>query len=179
MVKAGQLGIYVPNIRNIVNNIIRKCFSCLKHGQSTLYSNMRSHHRLEVQQPFERISIDIIGPHVVHANNTSRALVKIHSLVAVCLSTGLLTQVMLDGADFATVVRGIWLIQLRYNVQITHLHTDAGSSFLKLGDTALVSTGKPGQGEYLRLFVMLQTIKMSGAKGQYSNIVESSVNRLK
>ena len=71
------------------------------------------------------------------------------------------------------------MIQLRFNVQITHLHTDAGSAFLKLGDTAKVSTGQPQQGEYLRLFVMLQTIKMGEAKGQYGNVVESFVKRLK
>ena len=179
MVRAGQLGVYIPDFKKIVISIIKKCFSCLKLGPSTLYSNIRSHHIIEVQQLFKRVSLDIIGPYIVCASNTSRALVKVHSLLAVCISTGLLTQVMLDGADFDTVVRGIWLIQLRYNVQITHLHTDVGNSFLKFGDTALVSTGKPGQGEYLRLFVMLRTIKISGAKGQYSTSVESSVKRIK
>ena len=93
--------------------------------------------------------------------------------------TGLVTQVVMDGADFATVVRSIWMIQLRFNVQIQHLHTDAGTAFSKLGDTAKVITGQPHQGEYLRLFLMLRTIKKSGSKGQYSNVVESSVKCLK
>ena len=69
---------------------------------------MKVYHRVAVQQPFERISLDIIGPYLVKASNTGRALVKLHSLLAVCLSTGLVTQVVMDGADFATVVRSIF-----------------------------------------------------------------------
>ena len=104
---------------------------------------MKSYHRVAVQQPFERVSVDIIDPYQVQARNTGRALIKLHSLLAVCLSTGLVTQIIMDGADFATVVRSIWMIQLRYNVQIQHIHTDAGTAFSKLGDVAKVITQAP------------------------------------
>ena len=140
---------------------------------------MKSYHRVAVQHPFERVSLDILGPYQVKASNTGRALVKLHSLLTVCLSTGLVTQVIMDGADFATVVRSIWMIQLRFNVQIQHIHTDAGSAFSKLGDTAKIITQSPQQGEYLCLFLLLQSIKRSSSKGQSSNVVESSVKRLK
>ena len=137
---------------------------------------MKTYHRVSVQQPFERLSLDILGPYVVRASSQSRAKIKLHVLLVVCLSTGLVAQVMMEKADFATVVRSLWMLQMRYNVQITHLQTDAGTAFNNLGAVAKVEAS---QGEYLRLFIMLKTIKRSGAKGQHSNVIESSVKRLK
>merc|ERR1711888_110766 len=92
------------------------------------------------------------------------------------LSTGLITQILMEKADYATVVRLLWMLQMRFNVQITHLQTDAGTAFNNLGAVAKVGAS---QGEYMRLFIMLKTIKRSGAKGQHSNVIESSVKRLK
>ena len=132
---------------------------------------MKTYHRASVQQPFKKLSVDLIGPFTVRASNQSRSRVKLHCLLAVCLSTGLLTQVLMDGADFGTITRS-----LRFNVQILHLQSDAGTAFNNLGAVAKVGIN---QGEYLRLFLMLQTIKRSGAKGQHSNVVEASVRRLK
>ena len=122
---------------------------------------MKAYHRVTGQQPFQRLSLDILGPYKVKASNTSRAIIKLHSLLVVCLSTGLLTQILMDGADLATVVRSKWLIQLRYNVQVEHIHTDAGSAFSKLGDVAEVMTEKASQGEFLRLLLLLQSFKQS------------------
>ena len=137
---------------------------------------MKSYHRVQVQQPYERLSLDILGPFVVKASSQSRAMVKLHALLAVCLSTGLVTQVLMERADHVTVVRSLWMLQLRYNVQITHLQSDAGTAFNNLG--AVVRTGTD-QGEHLRLFLMLETMKRSGSKGQHSNTIEASIKRLK
>ena len=49
-------------------------------------------------------------------------------------------------------------------------------AFNNLGAVAKIGTD---QGEYIRLFLMLQSIKRSGAKEQHSNVVESSIIRLK
>ena len=177
--RAGHMGVFITGGMEVVSSIVKKCFTCLKRSSHTLYHNMLSYHRIAVEQPFERVSLDVVGPYCVKASNTGRALVKLHSLMAVCLSTGLVTQVLMDRADFPTMVRAVWMIQLRYNVQITHIHTDAGSVFLKLGDTAKVGNQTTQKGEYLRLFLMLQSIKKSSSKGQASNVIESSIKRLK
>ena len=48
-----------------------------------------------------------------------------------------------------------------------------------LGITAMLDTGNPGQGEYMRLFVMLKSLRMSALGGQSSNFVESHIKKLK
>merc|ERR1711888_254826 len=138
MLRSGQLGIYTSNYKRIVSGILGCCFTCLKQSQNTVYSDMRTYHRVSIQQPFEKLSVDLIGPYTVRASNLSRARVKLHCLLAVCLSTGLLTQVLMDGANFGTIVHSLWLIQMRYNVQITHLQSGAGTAFNNLGAVAEV-----------------------------------------
>ena len=63
--------------------------------------------------------------------------------------------------------------------QVTHLHSDHGSYFTKLGSIAMVVTGRHVQGEYLRLFLMLKSLKMSASGGHSTNIVKSHIKRLK
>ena len=97
-----------------------------------------------MEPPYTRLSLDLIGPYTVKASHNSRALVKVYSLIRVCLSTGLLRQTHLDNIKFPSIVRALWLLQMRHCNQVTHLHSDHGSYFNKLGDTAMVDTGKPG-----------------------------------
>ena len=176
MLRAGNLGVFTASYKRSVTQVLENCFTCIKRSDKTIYASMKSYHRVSVQQPFERLSLDILGPFMVKASSQSRARIKLHALLAVCLSTGLITQILMEKADYVTVVRSLWMLQMRYNVQITHLQSDAGTAFNNLG--AVVRTGA-NQGEHLRLFIMLETIKRSGAKGQHSNIVEASVKRLK
>ena len=146
-----QFGIFIPGNQKLTAAIIKECFKCIKQGQGTIYADMKSYHRIKMEPPFTRLSLDVIGPFTVRASHNSRALLKIYSLIEICLSTGLLCQILLDNVKFSGIVRALWLLQMRHCNQVTHLHTDHGSYFSKLGDVAALDTGKPEKpekGEY-------------------------------
>ena len=148
-------------VATIVNN---NCFKCKRHGP-TLQETVKSHHRLRVEAPLTRISIDITGPYTLKATQTSRVMVKCWSLVIVCLSTGLVTHQLLDQISIPAVIRALWNHEARYSCAITHIQTDNGSQLRSLGELARLEGGK---GEEVRLFMLLS----SG--GQRINIVESN-----
>ena len=119
---------------------------------------MKTYHRIKMEPPYSRFSLDVIGPFTERDSHNSRALLKIYSLIGICLSTGLLCQTSLDNVKFSGIVHALWLLQMRHCTQMTHLHTDHGWYFSKLGDIAALDTGKnekTEKGEYFRLFIML------------------------
>ena len=66
---------------------------------------------------------------------------------------------------------------MRHGTQITHIHSDRGSQFLKIGAVGSIPDGSPGP--FIRLLVMVNAIRISAAQGQSANVVESSMRRLK
>ena len=127
-------GIFVTNSQKKVGKIITKsCFRCKRSGQ-TIQNTQISHHRLALKPPYSRLSIDILGPFTVKSAQKSRSMVKTWAILAVCLSTGLVTFQMTDQISHEAVIRALWCIQIRHSVTITHLHLDNGTQFRNLGD---------------------------------------------
>ena len=169
-------GIFITNSQKKVGNVIgESCFRCRRTG-GTLQSTQPSHHRVTLEAPFTRLSIDILGPHIVKASQNSRSLIKVWAILGVCLSTGLLTHQMVDQISHESIVRALWCVQMKHGVCITHLHTENGTQFRHLGGLGMVSGST---GEQLRLFILLNTINISASRGQRSNTVESFISRLK
>ena len=160
-----------------MSHFIQNCILCAKDKRGTIISKVASYHRLRVEAPFSRISIDILGPWLVKAGCNSRALIKVHALIAVCISTGLLTHIITDSITTEAVIRALWVLQMRHGIQITHIHSDRGTQFLKLGTVGSIPDGSPGP--FIRLLIMLNAVRISAAQGQSSNVVEPSVRRLK
>ena len=101
--------------------------------RGALQTTQSSHQRVTLEAPFTRLSLDILGPHIVKATQSSRSLTKVWTILGVCLSTGLLTHQMVDQISHESIVRALWCVQMKHGVSITHLHTDNGTQFRHLG----------------------------------------------
>merc|ERR1711942_140484 len=103
----------------------------------------------------------------------SRAMIKVHGLISVCLSTGLLTHILADNITTEAVIRALWVLQMRHGTQITHIHSDRGTQFLNIGAVGSIPDGSPGP--FIRLLIMVNAVRISEAQGQSSNVVEPLV----
>ena len=94
-----------------------------------LHTIQTSHHRVTLEAPYSRLSLDILGPNTVKATQTSRSLTKVWTVLAVCLNTGLLTHVVVDQISHESIIRAVWCLQMKHGSSIVHLHTDNGTQF--------------------------------------------------
>ena len=170
--RKNTLGVFTnAALRNVAHTINEFYFRCKRTGPILAETN-QSHHRIKVEAPLTRISIDIVRPYTIKAARNSGVMVKYWSLVIVCLSTGQITHQLLDQISVTSVVRALWNHESRYACAITHIQTDNGSQLRALGELGRLEGGKV---EEIRLFMLLSTQNVSPSVGQRSNIVESSI----
>ena len=83
-IRLGCAAVYFQNITTKVSTIItQSCIKCMENAPAFQETQM-AHHALQPSVPWQRVSVDIIGPYLVKAAATSRSLVKIWSLVILC-----------------------------------------------------------------------------------------------
>ena len=95
------------------------------------------------------------------ASFKSRALIKVHALISVCISTGLLTHILTDKITTEAVIRALQILQMRHGTQISHVQADWGSQFLNIGSVGSIPNGSPGK--LVHLLVIVNAIRISTA----------------
>ena len=72
----GAPGVYIVNSQRQVGSIINDGFRCRRFGGSIQYIQS-SHHRVSLQPPYCRLSLDILGPYEVQVVQSTRSFVKV------------------------------------------------------------------------------------------------------